>query len=82
MVEGKYDGYMRRLEGAEKRKCWHLRTALGALCDHFEIPSGALVAYRVTLEALWDHYEVTLGSVWGQFGYLWVTLGQLTVILQ
>ena len=29
-----------------------------------------------------DHFGVTLGSLWGQFGYLWVTLGHLMVTSQ
>ena len=29
-----------------------------------------------------DHFEVILAAVWGQCGYLWVTLYQLMVTLQ
>ena len=29
-----------------------------------------------------DPFGVTLGSLWGQFGYLWVTLGHLMVTSQ
>ena len=54
---------------------WHLRAALRALWGYF----GSSCGIR---GCLWGHFEVILVSVWGQFGYLWVTLGHLMVTLQ
>ena len=54
---------------------WHLRAALGALWGYFGITCGIW-------GCLWGHVEVILAAVWGQFGYLWVTLGHLMVTLQ
>ena len=44
----------------------------------FEVTLGVLAAYAGDF----GHFGVILGSVWGQFGYLWVTLGHLVVTLQ
>ena len=53
---------------------WHLRAALGALWGYFGITCGIW-------GCLWGHVEVILAAVWGQFGYLWVTLYHLMVTL-
>ena len=53
---------------------WHLSVALGALWGYIGITCG-------TWGCLWDHFEVILAAVWGQFGYLWVTLYHLMVTL-
>ena len=45
----------------------------------FGVTLGVLAADGV---AFVGHFEVILGSFWGQFGYLWVTLGHLMVALQ
>ena len=42
---------------------------------HFGEALGALAAYG-------GDFGLILVSVWGQFGYLWVTLGHLMVTLQ
>ena len=47
----------------------------GRLWGHFGVTLGALAAYR-------GSFGPTLASVWGQFGYLWLTLRHLMVTLQ
>ena len=47
---------------------WHVRAALGALW----VTLGLLLEHlRHVGGACGGHFEVILGSVWGQFGYLW-----------
>ena len=53
---------------------WHLRAALGALWAYFGSTCGIW-------GCLWGHFDVILAPVWGQFGYLWVTLYDLMVTL-
>ena len=74
-----YDGDFVATLGSLGGHFWHLRAALGArwvtlglLWEHLRhigVPSGG-------------HFEVILGSVWGQFEYLWMTLDHLMVTLQ
>ena len=53
----------------------HLRTALETIWVTLGFTLGALAAYG-------GDFGVILGSVWGQFGYMWLTLGHLMVVLQ
>ena len=54
---------------------WSLFAVEGSFWGGLSGTLGALAAYGVDFEAI-------VGSVWGQFGYLWVTLGHLMVTLQ
>ena len=74
-----YDGDFVGTLGSFCGHYWHLRAALGTLWVTLGFPLGALAAYGGDFGG---HFEVILGSVWGPFGYLCVTLGHLMITLQ